>query len=327
MTSIIPHEFFPRSMFDMNTWMRLPLMTPPLVPPSLIPSVLGITSAKIPAALSTLDLFDPFDELDNVISRNVHWLNKPEFLGSLPLYPRVPQKYRVSVDCAGYSPSSIKTEMKPDNKLVVSAREEQRTEAEGDFSVREFKRTYQLPPQAEPDKLISFMTGNDRLVIEVPLKETEISRDSDLFPRIIDNPDGTKSVSMRFNVPEDVDVNKMNVSVKDRDLIVRVEDKVDKADRHTRFHYYKRTTLPENTKLDELKCVLDKNTITATAPLDLNFRRPYRTVPIGHGKQTESIEQGEEKTEPAAKQQPQTKKQEKQQQKPGQTQTEKTQEP
>ena len=251
--SIIPHEFFPRSMFDMDSWLRSPLaaaMTQTLIPPS-------IGTALIPPPLSTLDLFDPFDELDNVISRNLHWLNKPEFLRTLPLYPRVPQKYRVSVDCTGFSPSSIKTEMKDNSKLVVSAREEARTdEVEGDYTVREFKRTYQLPPQAEPDKLISFMTAGDRLIIEVPLKETEVSRDSDLFPQIIDNPDGTKSVSMRFTLPDNVDTSKMSVSVKDRDLIFRVEDKVDKADRHTRFHYYKRTTLPENTKLDGMSLCL-----------------------------------------------------------------------
>ena len=57
--SLVPitPSFFPRSMFDMDMWAR--------------PSSLGVGP-------STLDLFDPFDELDRMMSRNLMWLNEPE---------------------------------------------------------------------------------------------------------------------------------------------------------------------------------------------------------------------------------------------------------
>lgn len=277
--SLLRHEFFPRSMFDMDNWFRSPLTT---FPYTTTPSLLGSTVSPL-SPISTLDLFDPFDELDNVISRNLQWLNRPQFLESLPMVPRVPQKYRVAVDCSGFSPNSIKTELKENNKLIVSGREEAKPEIEGgDYSIREFKKTYQLPQQAEVDKMVSFMAGNDRLIVEVPLKETETSPNADLFPQIQDNPDGTKSVQMRFVIPENIDPSKVSVSVKDRDLIFRAEDRVDKPDRHTRFHYYKRTTLPENTRFDSLKCIHDKDMITVSAPLDLEYTRQYRSLPIQH---------------------------------------------
>ena len=68
--SLIPHSLFPRSMFDMDQWVH------PTQP------------------ITTLDVFDPFDELDHAIGRNMQWLNKPEFMPSFPMMPKVPQKYR-----------------------------------------------------------------------------------------------------------------------------------------------------------------------------------------------------------------------------------------
>jgi len=230
---------------------------------------------------TTLDLFDPFDELDHTISRNLQWLNKPEFLQPFPLMPRVPQKYRISVDCAGYNPKSIKTEVK-DFKLVVWAREEVKHEGE-DFSIKEFKKTYQLPEHAEVEKLVSFMTSNGQLVIEVPLKETELHPNTDLFPTIIDTENGGKAVQMKFSVPENIHPEKIHVNIKDRDLIVKAEDKVEKPDGISKFYYYKRTTLPENTDFKALKCNYDNHRIEVTAPLQLDFKS-HKSVPIEHKK-------------------------------------------
>lgn len=72
--ALIPHNLFPRSAFDMDQWFR--------------PSHLGHHGP------STLDLFDPFDELDHTIANNLQWLSKPEFMAPV-LFPRVPQKYRI----------------------------------------------------------------------------------------------------------------------------------------------------------------------------------------------------------------------------------------
>lgn len=258
--ALIPHNIFPRSMFDMDQWFHphQPHHQP-----------------------STLDLFDPFDELDHMIGRNLEWLNKPEFM-RMPLMPRVPQKYRIVVDCHGYQPKSIKTEVNGD-RLTVIGNEEVRHEGGEDFSVKQFKRTYRIPSHAETDKMVSFMTRHGQLVIEMPLHETQQHSHTDLFPKIVDV-DGGKQVQMRFNVPENIDPSKVCVSIKDRDLIVKAEDKIEKPDGISRFYYYKRTTLPENTKFGELKCAYDNHQLSIQAPLDMEFKT-YRSIPIEAPKQ------------------------------------------
>jgi HSP20 family molecular chaperone IbpA len=258
--ALIPHNFLPRSMFDMEQWLH--------------------PNAKHTGP-NTLDLFDPFDELDHMIGRNLEWLNKPEFL-NVPLVPRVPQKYRIVVDCHGFRPQSIKTEVK-DDKLTVIGHEEVRHDEHEDFQVKQFKRTYRLPPTCETEKLVSFMTRHGQLVIEIPMKETELHSNTDLFPRIVDGENGTKNVTMRFNVPENIDPSKVSVSIKDRDLIVKAEDKVEKPDGISRFFYYKRTTLPENTRFEDLKCNYDNHQLSIAAPLDMEMKK-HRAVPIEHKK-------------------------------------------
>lgn len=255
--ALIPHSMFPRSMFDMDKWFK---------PPHLGPN--------------TMDLFDPFDELDHTISRNLEWLNKPEFISPFPLLPRVPQKYRITVDCVGYKPSSIKTEIK-NGKLCVTGREEERTQGSDDFHVREFKKTYELPENAETDKMISFVTGFGDLVVEVPLKETTLHPNMDLFPKIIEDGKGGKQVSLKFAVPEQIDPSKVHIFVKDRDLVVKAEKTLKQPDSTTRVHYYKRTTLPENTKFDALKCNYNNNhEISIEAPLSLDYKPTHKKIPI-----------------------------------------------
>lgn len=263
--SLIPHNVFPRSMFDMEQWFH--------------PQQQQQHGRHHP---NTLDLFDPFDELDHMLGRNLEWLSKPEFM-QMPWMPRVPQKYRIVVDCHGYKSSSIKTEINGD-RLTVVGHEEVKHEGE-DFSVKQFKRTYRIPQHAESDKMVSFMTKHGQLVIEMPLRETQAHLNTDLFPRIVDAENGQgKQVQMRFNVPENIDPSKVTVSIKDRDLIVKAEDKIEKPDGVSRFFYYKRTTLPENTKFDELKCQYDNHQLSVQAPLNLDFRT-YRTVAIEPPKQ------------------------------------------
>lgn len=257
--ALIPHGIFPRSAFDMDSW---------------------LAPFQHPTGPSTVDLFDPFDELDHMIGRNLEWLAKPEFLA--PAVPRVPQKYRITLDCTGYSPKSIKTDV-VGHKLTVTGREEVKQD-DGDFHIKEFKKTYSLPTHAESDKLVSFMTPQGQLVIEVPLKEIHKHSNDDLFPRVVDVPTGGKHVQMKFHVPETIDPAKLHVSIKDRDLIVKAEDKVEKPDGVSRFYYYKRTTLPENTDFKSLKCNYDNHQIAVDAPIDVNFKA-HRSVPIEHKKQ------------------------------------------
>ncbi len=74
-------------------------------------------------------------------------------------------------------------------------------------------------------------------------------------------------MTLTFNVPEKIKPEYVHVSIKDRDLIVKGEEKVEKPDGVYRFYYYKRTTLTENTK-----CQYDNHKIAICAPLDMDFK-------------------------------------------------------
>lgn len=258
--SLLPFGFMPRSMFDMDLWFRHP---------------------RLGFGPSTLDLFDPFDELDQMMSRNLMWLHRPDFMRPLIDFPRFPHKYRVTVDCNGFNPKSIKTDIKG-NKVTVSAHEEEKFNTDN-YSVKEFRKTYELPLHAELDKLASFVTGNGQLVIETPLRNSLLgsSFNDDLFPKVSD--DG-KSLAMNITLPDNVDPSKINVTCKDRDIIIKAEDKKESQDRMSHFSYYKRSTLPENTDFNSVKCTLDKNKINVTASLLSDFKPNSRTIPIENTK-------------------------------------------
>ena len=225
------------------------------------------------------DLFDPFDEMDQMMSRNLSWFNRPDFMR--PLLPlKVPQKYRITLDCTGYNPSSIKTEISG-NKINVSGREEEKFSGDN-YSIKEFKKSYELPSNAESNKLASFMTSNGQLVIEVPLKSlgdlSNLSNQEELFPKISD--DG-KTISLSINLPENVDPAKISVTCKDRDLIVKAENKIETKDSMSQFSFYKSSTLPDNTDVNKLTCSLDKNKLSVTAPLlPSDAIKPSRQIPI-----------------------------------------------
>jgi HSP20 family molecular chaperone IbpA len=260
--SMIPFSILPRSMFNMNEWFK-PMDT------------------LVPFMPTTLDMFDPFDELDHAVARNMQWLNKPEFIKPFD-FPTVPQKYRITVDVCGYTPQSIKTEWK-DGKLVVTGREEVKHEGE-DFSIKEFKKTYELPTNAEPEKLVSFATSNGQLVIEVPLKEMTGFMNNELFPQVTDQIDGGKQVWFNCTLPQGVDPSKVHVTCKDRDVIIKVDDVKKKPDGISKMHFYKRSTMPPNTKFEDLKCTFDngKNTLSIKAPIDMDYHphHVHRSVPI-----------------------------------------------
>jgi hypothetical protein len=81
------------------------------------------------------------------------------------MMPKVPQKYRIVCDVTGYSPKSIKTEVK-NHMLTIHGKEDVKLEG-GDFSSKEFKKTYEMPVGAITDKMVSFVTGQGQLVVEV----------------------------------------------------------------------------------------------------------------------------------------------------------------
>lgn len=252
--SLIPHDFWSRKMFEMDNWFK-----------------------------NSLDFFDPFDDLDTMLSRNLHWLRKPfSFSDDFPFRPRVADKYRVTVDCAGYHPSSLKTEIK-DGKLYVSGREEQRSNSnDDDYSIKEFRKTYNLPENAIYDNMTSFFAGR-HLVVEVPLKQDspndeQLKNDIDIYPRIIDTNNG-KMVTLSCKVPKDIDPKKLNVTCKDRDLIIKAEDKQEKKDMVSSMYYYHHYRLPDNTDLNGLKCEYENGKLQVQAPL-LNRPNNERIIPI-----------------------------------------------
>lgn len=255
--SLIPHRLLPRSnLFDFDNWFR-----------------------------HSLDFFDPFDELDSMFSRHLHWLHRPFFgpsTGTPFLTHRVPEKYRITVDCAGYNPKSLSTQIR-DGKLIVSGREESKV-ADDDYAVKEFKKTYKVPDNAQVDKFVSFHAG-DQLVIEIPLRNEQLATTAsntnqfeDLFPQIIDG----KQMKLSCLVPKDLDPKKLSVTCKDRDLIIKAEDKQESEDRMSSMYYYKQFRLPDNVDLNALKCELSNNRLTVQAPVLQLSSSSERSVPIQH---------------------------------------------
>ena len=259
--SLIPHRFFPRTMFDYDVWNR--------------PLTAGL------GPWTTLDLFDPYDSLDHNLVRNLMWIDQPDFLREVvgPVAPHIPHKYRVTVDVHGYSPREINTEISPDKTtLIVSAKEAETHENEhGDYSIKEFKRTYALPKNVEAEKFVSFVTGDGQLVVDFPVKEEKSN--SDLFP-VVTEEDGKKTVKMHFDLPKSVDPSKVKVTCKDRDLIVQAEDKVEKNDGASQFYYYRRSTFPENTDFEGLKCTMDNNKLSIEAPYVAEPKHVNRAIPV-----------------------------------------------
>lgn len=214
----------------------------------------------------------------------------------ITLTPKVPEKYRISVDCRGYKPKSVKTEISDDkSSLVVTGCEGKTAQSPNqDYTFKNFRKTYKLPKNAEWDKMTSFMTSNGQLVIQIPLKLDEIQLSEnlqDLIPRIVEDENGTKNVEMSLHIPSNIDPSKVKVSCKHRDLIVQSGDRCEKPHEMSEMTYYRRTTLPENTDFNSLKCCLDGNNLSIKAPLIMDFKAPQRTIPIetSAAKQTKNM--------------------------------------
>lgn len=241
--ALIPHNFFGRNQFDMDTW-RQPNWTGP----------------------TTLDMFDPFDQMDRMMGRNFQWLNNPFDNTNLPA--DVPNKYRINVDCEGICPENIKISFSDDHrKLFVSGVEEKNKDDLENYSHNEFKRTFNLPDKLDWQHMASFVTGSNQLVIEFPWRSE--NQDWSMMPRVVeDSKDHHKSVLMDMHVPDGIDPKHVKVTCKDRDLIVQAHEKKKNKDNFYETSYYRRCTLPENTDWDKLKCYLDDHhNLSIQAPL------------------------------------------------------------
>lgn len=176
---------------------------------------------------------------------------------------------RITLDCTGYSPKSIKTDV-IGNKITVTAREEDRQSSDN-YTIKEFKRSYDLPKNADVEKLQSFISPSGQLFIEVPVK---LPKYEETLPKITD--DG-KSFTMVYTIPDYIDPTKVSVSSKERDIVIKSEDK---SEDDKSFVYFKRFALPENVDFNQLSCSLDRNKLTISAPVRAETRPSYRKIPI-----------------------------------------------
>lgn len=173
--------------------------------------------------------------------------------------------------------------------------------------MREIKRTYKLPANAEIDKLASYMAPNGKLIIEIPLhhqprKEQQQKKSSESEQKQKQQQQEEKpvqekendkekaekefkvattegpiedilphvvdgTIEMRIHLPEVVDASKIRVTCKDNDLIVIVRDEQENWDDLSELFYYRRTPMPENTDFNALKCTLEGNHLTIKAPV------------------------------------------------------------
>ncbi|CAF0875719.1 unnamed protein product [Brachionus calyciflorus] len=268
--SLLKHQYFPRSMFETH-WPAEGQTTDPLM----------------------LDMFDPFDELDRSLAKNFMWINRPQFLSEIPEMPKVPHKFRVTLDCLGFDTKSIKTEFNKDKtKLVVKGGSGRVDLGDGDFIHKEFKRTYDVPLNTETDKLVSFVTSTGKLVIEMPLKMEQkkgVKAKQELIPKIVEDDKGNKTVQLNVLLPHAVDPSNVKVTCKDNDVIIRADQTKETNDEYSRVHIYKRCKLPENTDYDDLKCVMEKDQLTITAPLEPGHNLGKRTIPIEFHESTKKI--------------------------------------
>ena len=216
--------------------------------------------------LFELEFYDPFEDFEHFLDRNLRWLNRPERLREAKpqkAEPSKAHKFRVRVNCKGYNQNSVQTNIQ-DNYLIVTGKEGNRTEGTGDFSIKEFKKTFKLPDNVEKDKLASYLTPSGRLVVEIPLKETE--QEEEEKPKTVTEA-GVKKWVLKLNMPKNIDPKDIHVTCRERDVIVQVESNLEKKEPGSEVHFYKKFILPENCNLDALKCVYEQNKLEICAPI------------------------------------------------------------
>ncbi|CAF1181069.1 unnamed protein product [Rotaria sordida] len=251
-----------------------------------------------------LDFFDPWYDFDtfpsalSVQPNAFRWINEPYRLTHSSTTPtsRSPtaEKFRVQLNVAGFNPDTIKTKVEG-RKVIVEAKQEDR-QPDGDYNIRELRKTYELPEHADSQRLASYVTPNNMLVIEVPIRNPEAEhrvaqarndnqslvqfgqyRDplfdyagflagSDFQPRIVDKGNNQKqlemSVGMKNYRPEEI-----KISVKNNELIVQGEHQYKDNNRSERSFFFKSTTLPPGAQVDQLQSRLtDDGQLKIEAP-------------------------------------------------------------
>jgi HSP20 family molecular chaperone IbpA len=264
----------------------------------------------------SLDLFDPFDETDlssHRLQNALQWLQDP---------PRLPRelcpvtghkkrphtdKFRVTLDVSGYKPEDLSVKV-VGRKLFIDGKHEFRDGE--DFSVREMRKTYDLPENASFEHMTSFLTARGTLVVEFPLitpvKERDDHRNqleqygtnmkefnydeffkSAFEPKICDDTDKSgKKIDLSLDMtgfrPDQIQIH-----LKDRDLIVQAESSSSDKHHTTRSYVYKAVTLPLNVDVEHMRSFLhDGKRLVITAPYNEN-------VPALNNGKTAALECGD----------------------------------
>jgi HSP20 family molecular chaperone IbpA len=209
------------------------------------------------------DEFFPKDMLDEL-----------DMLQNNVLDPFHHNSYRMTLDCAGYSAKNIRMHVAGGNKIVVKGHEDE-DEAGGDYSHKTFKKTFVAPVNCDLSKMSSYMTRHGTLVIEIPY----MKKDKDLalthldhveemmLPKVIEHTDGSKEVELDLELPDGVDPVNVNVTANERDIIVKAEEKHEAPNELTQHYYFRRSSLPPDTDVHDLKCTMDHNKLVITAPI------------------------------------------------------------
>lgn len=280
---LITPTFFPRSMMDMD----LPgssLLNRPLWDIGAQFNNLYSSVFDRPFDQLSLDVFDPFSDIDRMMNRNISWLNEPDFLPSRIRAPIIPQKYRITLDCAGYNQSSLKSEVKGRTLTISGSEGDPALKGSENYSIKEFKKTYDLPNYVDASKLVSFMTNDGVLVVEFPFINQGLES---LLPKVDEK---NKLVELDVAIPDNVDPTKVSVTCRDHDITIKADYRVKNEDGSSRskIHYLRRSTLPENTNWNTLKCEMDENNVLkCTAALGPHHRK---RVPIEFKQSAGSIQ-------------------------------------
>jgi HSP20 family molecular chaperone IbpA len=252
-----------------------------------------------------LDFFDPWRDFDtfptalSVRPNAFRWVNQPQRLtyqrNAQPTTSTPPsEKFRVQLNIAGFNPETVKTKVEG-RKVIVEAKQEDR-QSDGDYHIRELRKTYELPEHANANRLASYVTPNNMLVIEVPIENPETERrlqqaknddrslaqfgqyrdplfdyagflgGSDFQPRIVDKGNNQKQLEMTVGM-KNYRPQEIKVSVKNNELIVQGEHQHKDENRSERSFFFKSATLPPGTQVDQLQSSLtDDGQLKIEAP-------------------------------------------------------------
>ncbi|CAF0852426.1 unnamed protein product [Rotaria sordida] len=201
---------------------------------------------------------------------------------SLEQTPRIPQseKFIIQLNVTGFNAERI-TIRGEGQKVTVEAKQEDR-QSNSDYHIQELRKSYELPEYADATHLSSYVTQNNMLVIEVPIKNPEAERRleqarndnrslaqfgeyrdpyfdyagflgaSGVQSRIVDKGNNQKQLEMTVEM-KNYQPQEIKVSVKNNELIIRGEHRYTDQNSSERSYLFRSTTLPPGTQIDQVQ--------------------------------------------------------------------------